>query len=87
MAFWTQTMIALNLEKHRKDFWHMFTHHIITFLLLSGSYATNFTRVGNLILCQMDVVDMILPVRLPLNKCAPPPLWPTAEDQRPPFCR
>lgn len=72
-------MIALNLEKRRKDYWQMFAHHIITFLLLTTSYSSNFTRIGNLILCQMDVVDMFLPVSGVLfhfhaQLCLSPPL-------------
>jgi acyl-CoA-dependent ceramide synthase len=63
IAFWIETMIALNIEKRRKDYWHMFAHHVITILLIVTSYASNFTRVGNLILCQMDLVDILLPVR------------------------
>lgn len=41
----------------------MFTHHIITTILMSLSYILNFTRIGNAILCTMDVVDILLPVR------------------------
>jgi len=63
MAFWVQTMIALNIEKRRKDYWQMFFHHVITVLLCTLSYATNWTRVGNLILSLMDFCDIILPVR------------------------
>ena len=62
MAFWVQTMIALNIEKKRKDYWQMFAHHVITVLLCTLSYAANWTRVGNLILCIMDMVDILLPV-------------------------
>lgn len=61
MAFWVQTMIALNIEKKRKDYWQMFAHHVITVLLCTLSYAANWTRVGNLILCIMDMVDILLP--------------------------
>lgn len=48
----------------------MFAHHIITFFLLTLSYSTNFTRVGNLVLSQMDLVDIVLPVRNSLSLIA-----------------
>lgn len=50
------------MEERRKDHWQMFTHHIITNSLLFASYTYHFTRVGNLILVLMDVVDIFLPV-------------------------
>lgn len=62
-AFWLQQIIVINIEDRRKDHWQMFTHHIITTLLISSCYAYHHTRVGNLILVIMDVVDLFLPVR------------------------
>lgn len=45
----------------------MFTHHVITVVLLSASYVLNWTRIGNAILVTMDVSDIFLFVRpLPL---------------------
>jgi hypothetical protein len=38
----------------------MFTHHIVTILLLVGSYASHYTRVGNAVLCLMDPSDILL---------------------------
>ena len=61
-SFWLHQVISLNIEKRRKDFFQMFTHHIITILLVVTSYATNFTRVGTAILVAMDFTDIILPV-------------------------
>jgi acyl-CoA-dependent ceramide synthase len=40
----------------------MFSHHIITTILIFTSYCYHHTKVGNLILCTMDLVDIILPV-------------------------
>lgn len=54
------------MEERRKDHWQMFTHHIITNSLLFASYTYHFTRVGNLILVLMDVVDIFLPVGFPV---------------------
>ncbi|KAL7791564.1 TLC domain-containing protein [Trichoderma ceciliae] len=65
-AFWLQQVYVINIEKHRKDYWQMLTHHIVTIALVAASYAYHFTRVGNLILIIMDIVDIVFP----LAKCA-----------------
>ncbi|KAF6826387.1 longevity-assurance protein [Colletotrichum plurivorum] len=64
-AFWLQQIIVINIEERRKDHWQMFTHHIITCALISACYSYHQTRVGNLILVLMDVVDLFFP----LAKC------------------
>lgn len=38
----------------------MFTHHIVTCILIIGSYYYYYTRVGHVILFLMDVVDIQL---------------------------
>lgn len=63
-GFWLQQIMVINIEERRKDHWQMFTHHIITCLLLIGSYGYYQTKVGNVILCLMDVVDLVFPVSL-----------------------
>ena len=65
LAFWVQQIIVINIEERRKDHWQMFSHHIITISLIYASYRYGHTRVGNLILVLMDVVDLFLPVRCP----------------------
>ncbi|KIE00671.1 Longevity assurance, LAG1/LAC1, partial [Metarhizium majus ARSEF 297] len=60
-AFWLQQIIVLNIEERRKDHWQMFSHHIITTVLISSCYFYHHTRVGNVILVIMDVVDLFLP--------------------------
>ncbi|KAF4821907.1 Sphingosine N-acyltransferase-like protein FUM18 [Colletotrichum siamense] len=64
-SFWLQQIIVINIEERRKDHWQMFTHHIITCSLISACYGYHMTRVGNLILVLMDVVDLFFP----LAKC------------------
>ncbi|PSN66382.1 longevity assurance proteins LAG1/LAC1 [Corynespora cassiicola Philippines] len=59
-AFWLQQIVVINIEKRRKDYWQMLTHHFITCALLVSSYAFYMTRVGNVILCLMDVADIVL---------------------------
>ena len=62
-AFWLQQILVVNIEERRKDHWQMFTHHIITCTLIFTSYGYHQTRSGNVILCLMDIVDIIFPVR------------------------
>jgi acyl-CoA-dependent ceramide synthase len=45
----------------------MFTHHVVTSLLMYVAYAYRWTKIGNVILVIMDVVDVLLPVR---KRCA-----------------
>lgn len=40
----------------------MFTHHIVTVALLTLSYTVNFLRIGSLIMCLHDSVDIVLEV-------------------------
>lgn len=61
-AFWLQQIFVLNIEERRKDYHQMFAHHIVTCTLIFTSYTYHMTKVGNVILCVMDVVDILLPV-------------------------
>jgi len=61
-AFWLQQLFVVNIEERRKDHWQMFTHHVFTSALLFTSYGFYQTKAGNVILCIMDVVDILLPV-------------------------
>jgi len=61
-AFWLQQLVVVNIEERRKDHWQMFIHHMITCSLMFGSYCYHQTKVGNVILCLMDVVDLFLPM-------------------------
>lgn len=59
-AFWIQQVIVINVEAPRKDHWHMLTHHVVTILLLLGSYSAHFTPIGNVVLILMDPCDILL---------------------------
>lgn len=61
-AFWLQQIVVVNIEERRKDHWQMFSHHIITCALIFTSYGYHQSKVGNVILCLMDVVDLIFPL-------------------------
>lgn len=63
-AFWLQQILVLSLqlEKPRKDFLELVAHHIITCILIGGSYIINLTRIGNAIFVTMDFSDIWLAV-------------------------
>lgn len=65
-AFYIHQMLILNAEARRKDHFQMMTHHVITVILMAGSYFSNFTRVGCLIMVLMDWCDIFLPVGAPI---------------------
>ncbi|CDO94557.1 unnamed protein product [Kluyveromyces dobzhanskii CBS 2104] len=69
IASWFHQIIVLNVEERRKDFWQMFAHHIITVILTTGSYCYYFTRIGNVILILMDIVDVLLSFAKMLKYC------------------
>ncbi|KAH8435077.1 Sphingosine N-acyltransferase lag1 [Aspergillus melleus] len=58
-AFWLQQVLVIHIERRRKDHWQMLAHHTVAIVLISTSYAWHLTRVANLILVLMDVVDIL----------------------------
>lgn len=71
-SFWIEQVLVINIEDRRKDHWQMLTHHFITITLISAAYAYHQTRVANLILVLMDVVDLFLPVSHVMIRSRPP---------------
>ena len=67
-AFWLQQLLAVNIERRRKDYAQMFFHHVVTISLMYGCYTYRWTRIGNVILCMMDAVDFFLPVSIGLSE-------------------
>lgn len=61
-AFWLQQILVVNIEERRKDHWQMLIHHSITSALMFSSYGYYQTKVGNTILCIVDVVELFFPV-------------------------
>lgn len=59
-AFWISQVYIINVEERRKDHNQMFTHHIITCILVLGSYMHYYTRIGHIIMILMDSVDTLL---------------------------
>lgn len=64
LAFWFHQVYTLHIEKRRKDHFAMLSHHIITITLIVSSYYANFTRIGNAVLCCMDLTDIFLAVTI-----------------------
>ncbi|KAJ4341508.1 Sphingosine N-acyltransferase lag1 [Ascochyta clinopodiicola] len=60
-GFWIQQILVVNIEEKRKDYTQMLTHHVFTTALMFLSYGYYHMRVGTVILCIMDFVDIILP--------------------------
>ncbi|CAG8772803.1 6626_t:CDS:2, partial [Gigaspora rosea] len=62
LSYWLQQsmVLILQLEKPRKDLLQLIAHHIITILLIGGSYISNFTRIGNTVFVTMDSSDIWL---------------------------
>lgn len=71
-AFWVQQILVINIEERRKDHWQMLAHHVVTIVLMAGSYAYHQTRVGNLVLLLTDAIDVILPVSISIS---PMQIW------------
>jgi len=61
-AFWLQQLLVIHIEARRKDHMQMLTHHIVTTILIFTAYGYHQTKVANLILCVLDVLDMVLAV-------------------------
>lgn len=53
-------MIVVHIEERRKDHWQMCIHHAFTCSLLLFSYGFYQIKVGTMILCLMDGVDIVL---------------------------
>lgn len=63
LAFLLQQIFVIHVEEKRKDHYQMLSHHVITSTLLGSAYIYGFYNVSNVVLCLMDIVDVLLPVR------------------------
>ncbi|VFQ72537.1 unnamed protein product [Cuscuta campestris] len=60
-GFYIYSIAALLVwETRRKDFAVMMSHHIITVMLISGSYMTRFFRAGSVVLALHDASDVFM---------------------------
>lgn len=60
LAFYSATTLTQFFDVKRKDFWEMFIHHIVTIILLCGSYTLNYTKMGAFILVVHDSADFYI---------------------------
>lgn len=63
-----QQLLVIHVEEKRKDHYQMLSHHVATITLLTSAYIYSFYNVSNVVLCLMDIVDLLLPVRT-LKRC------------------
>jgi very-long-chain ceramide synthase len=63
-AYWAQQAIVLllGIEKLRKDFKQLATHHTVTLALISLSYRFHFTYMGIAVFLTHDLGDFFLAV-------------------------
>lgn len=55
-------LFVINIEARRSDYVQMTVHHIVTMMLIGGSYVCCFWRIGLVILLLMDPSDILLAV-------------------------
>ncbi|KAK1236478.1 sphingosine N-acyltransferase lag1 [Marasmius sp. AFHP31] len=69
MSYWVQQLLvlALQLEKPRKDYNELVAHHIVTIWLVGWSYLVNLTLIGNAVYMSMDIPDAFLAFSKVLN--------------------
>ena len=61
LAIWIDTCFSHRfIEERHKDYVMMYVHHLVTILLVLGSYANNYMRVGTVILFLHDSSDIFL---------------------------
>ncbi|KAK2877181.1 hypothetical protein FQN49_001376 [Arthroderma sp. PD_2] len=68
-AYWAQQAVVmlLGMEKRRKDFRELVTHHIVTLVLIALSYRFHFTYVGIAVYITHDISDFFLASSKSLN--------------------
>ncbi|CAG8045158.1 unnamed protein product [Penicillium olsonii] len=72
-AYWAQQAIVmlLGMEKPRKDFKELVTHHIVTLALIALSYRFHFAYMGIAVYITHDISDFFLAVSKSLHYYAP----------------
>ncbi|KAI5926542.1 TLC domain-containing protein [Camillea tinctor] len=61
-AYWAQQalVMALGMEKPRKDFRELLAHHVVTISLIAFSYRCHFTYIGFAVFLTHDISDLFL---------------------------
>merc|ERR1712226_2799 len=61
MGIWIWTAFSHRfLEARHKDYFVMYAHHIVTLLLIAGSYHLEYNRIGVLVLFLHDASDIVI---------------------------
>jgi acyl-CoA-dependent ceramide synthase len=68
-SYWLQQflVLALGLEKPRKDFYQLCAHHFVTIWLIGWSYLVNCTPMGNAVFITMDISDFFFALAKAFN--------------------
>lgn len=82
LSFWLQQILVINIEERRKDHYQMSTHHFVTSTLLASAYIYGFYNVSNVVLCLMDIVDFMLPVRRSPPGCVITNFYPGCQNSQ-----
>eukprot|EP00038_Savillea_parva_P001244 m.102551 g.102551 ORF g.102551 m.102551 type:complete len:369 (+) comp10441_c1_seq1:102-1208(+) len=59
-GFYFSQLLSLVSKKHKKDFWQMFVHHLLTSALIAFSYAIGFLRIGIIVMVCHSTFDPFL---------------------------
>lgn len=60
LGFYVGALLFLVIDEHRKDFFIMGLHHVVSICLVMGSYLCGWTRFGAVVLALHDVGDVFL---------------------------
>ena len=60
LSYYTEDLMTHFLLPPNYDFWEMVLHHVITGMLIVGSYINGFWNIGIFVLVQMDVEDIFI---------------------------
>ncbi|CAL8355583.1 unnamed protein product [Lota lota] len=60
MGFYLSLLLSLSFDVKRKDFKEQVVHHIATLMLLAFSWASNYIRIGTLVMATHDSADILL---------------------------
>ncbi|KAG7280406.1 hypothetical protein CRUP_028146 [Coryphaenoides rupestris] len=60
LSFYLSLLFSQFTDMRRKDFLVMFLHHLTTISLITFSYVNNMVRVGTLLMCLHDAVDILM---------------------------
>ena len=70
LAIWIVTCFQHRfVDEHRKDYFLMYTHHLVTIALVALSYYYNYVRIGVIVLYAHDISDIIIDLLKLFNYC------------------